>query len=116
MKRSPKSELTRRINRAFTLLEQGLAQDQVIKELITENGVSNTQAYRYVQQAILNGKPIPIPESKEVFTVKLTPSLIDQIRSFSQIRNISISGLVSHALEDFLKRKKNGPQKRRQRS
>jgi hypothetical protein len=114
MKRAPKPELTRRVNRAFTLLNQGLGQDQVIKVLITELGVSNTQAYRYVQQAIQNGKSVPIPELKEVFTVKLAPSLIDQIRSFSQIRNISISGLVSHALEDFLKRKKNGPQKRRQ--
>jgi hypothetical protein len=114
MKRAPKAELTRRINRAFTLLSQGLTQDQVIKELITEHSVSNTQAYRYVQQAIQNGKSVPIPESKEVFTVKLAPSLIDQIRSFAHIRNISISGIVSLALEDFLKRKKNGPQKRRQ--
>ncbi len=113
--RSGNSELTRRINRAFDLLNRGLVQDQVIKHLTSQYGVSITQAYRYVQQARLNGKLVAIPESKEVFTVKLAPSLINQIRSFSQIKRISISGLVSQALEDFLKLRKNGHGKEQRR-
>ncbi len=115
MKRSPKSELTRRINRAFGLLNQGFSQDQMIKQLSTEYGVSSTQAYRYLQQARQNGEPVPVPETKEVFTVKLPHSLINQIRRFSEIKGISISGLVSQALEDFLKRKKYGQRENQQR-
>ncbi|MCB0550266.1 MAG: hypothetical protein H6573_00170 [Lewinellaceae bacterium] len=86
----------------------------MIKELSAEFGVSATQAYRYVQQARQNQGLVPIPAPKEVFTVKLAPGLIEQIRSFSQAKGISISGLVSQALKDFLKQKGDGQEKGQQ--
>ncbi len=111
MERSPKSELTRRINRALALLNQGLAPSKVIQALIAEFGVSYTQAHRYLQKARKSQGPLPIPETKIVFTVKLTPSLIERSRIFARRHGIFMSDLVSQALEGFLNQQEHGRQK-----
>lgn len=111
MKRSSKAELTQRINRAFSLLEQGLAQNQVKEALKIEFGISDVQAYRYVHQAKGNITILPIPEATKVFTVKLAPGVIEQLRGFSQSKGLTISRVVSQALEDFLNKKEHGQEK-----
>jgi len=114
MERSSKPELTRRINRAFSLLEQGLAQGQVVEALKRELGVSEIQAYRYVQQARQNIALLPIPELTKTFTVKLAHSLIEKVRDFSRSESIPISHVVSDALEDFLNQKGDGQEEGQQ--
>jgi predicted DNA binding CopG/RHH family protein len=102
MKRSQKSELAERINLAFTLLKKELPDSQIVNQLMEKFGVSKIQAYRYVQQAKSNKEPMAVPETSIVFTVKLPPSLINQIRSFASFKGMSISRVVRTALEDFL--------------
>jgi predicted DNA binding CopG/RHH family protein len=71
-------------------------------------GVSQIQAYRYIQQAEeIKGK-LPIPETSVVFTVKLPPTLINRVKKFARSKGMTISRVVRTALEEFLARKDHG--------
>lgn len=109
--RSQNSELVRRINQAFTLLNKGMEHPQIVDSLAEMFGTSKIQAYRYLQQAKNNQQRIPIPENSVVFTVKLPPSLIKSIRTFAGSEKMSISKTVRTALEDFLAIKDHGQRK-----
>lgn len=108
MKRSQNSELAKRINHAYVLLNNEEPQSQVVEDLMELYGVSQIQAYRYVQQAKANNGKIAIPEDSVVFTVKLPPSLINQVKKFARFKGISISKVVRTALEEFLAKKNHG--------
>ena len=82
-----------------------------MESLKTEFGVSDVQAYRYVHQARQNEGLVPIPEATKVFTIKLSPRIIEQVRGFSQAKGISISQVVSQALDDFLNKTEHGQKK-----
>jgi len=105
MKRSENSELAQRINQAFALLEEEMPHTQIIDRLMIMFGVSKIQAYRYVQQAKENKSYIAVPEISVVFTVKLSPNLINRVRKFASFQGTSIGKVVKTALEDFLARK-----------
>lgn len=98
-------ELAKRINQAYALLKKEQPPSQVIEHLMKRYGVSQIQAYRYVQQAKqINGK-LAIPEASVVFTVKIPSSLSARIRKFANAQRMTISKVVSAALEDFLAKK-----------
>jgi predicted DNA binding CopG/RHH family protein len=108
MERSQNAELAKRINQAYALLNKDRPQPQVVEHLIKKYGVSQIQAYRYVQQAKeMNGK-MAVPEASVVFTVKIPPSLVNRIRKFASSKGMSISKVVRAALEDFLAKKDHG--------
>jgi hypothetical protein len=102
MPRSTNSVRTERINMARTLLNQYSSSVEVISELVKQYGVSQRHAYRYVQEAQKSDQTLQIPEQKIVFTVKLPPSLIQQVRDRAKTSGQSISDLTSIALERFL--------------
>jgi len=81
---------------------------EVVDALRTQYGVSRIQAYRYMQRAKKNQKPIPVPEQSVVFTVKLEPSLIGRIKSAASSMGLSISNVVKMALEEFLSKRDRG--------
>jgi hypothetical protein len=108
MKRSENSELAVRINHAYTLLSQRKSHSSILEDLMKSYGVSQIQAYRYVQQAKEQKEHVPIPEKTVVFTVKQPPSLIGRVRSFAVSRGLSISKVVRDALEEFLAGKGHG--------
>ncbi len=114
MRRSSKSELAQRINRAFLLLEQQVSSHQVIQIVKEEFSVSQIQAYRYVQQAKKNTALLPVPESTRLFTTKLTDSLIDQIKLASKSMEMPINQVISQALEDYLNQQGYGQEKEEQ--
>ena len=108
MKRSQNGELAKRINHAYGLLKKDKPQSGVITHLMKMYGVSQTQAYRYIQQAKqINGK-MAIPETSVVFTVKLPPSLIGRVKKLAGLKGMTISKLVKSALEEFLTKKDHG--------
>jgi predicted DNA binding CopG/RHH family protein len=108
MERSQNSELAKRINQAYVLLNKGESQSRVVEHLMEEYGVSQMQAYRYVQQAKANNQKIAIPEDSVVFTVKLPPRLINAVKRFASFKGMSISKVVHTALEEFLAKKDHG--------
>jgi len=108
MERASKTELAKRINRAFLLLKNNLSSQQIILTLQKEFGVSEIQAYRYVQQAKKSTSLLPVPESTKIFTTKLAYSLIHRVRAFSKLAGIPITQVISQALETYLKQAENG--------
>ena len=109
MKRSQNKELAQRINRAHALLEKQILSANVVDCLMNRYGVSRVQAYRYIQRAKENRKPIPVPEHSVVFTVKLEPGLIARIKAMASSKGLSISKVVKMALEEFLSKRDRGP-------
>lgn len=111
MERSKNTELAKRINQAFHLLNKEISSAQIVDELAEMFGTSKVQAYRYLKQAKENRQKVPIPESSVVFTVKLPPSLIERVKTFAAFKGMSISKVVRTALEDFLAKRPHDQRK-----
>lgn len=97
-------QFAQRVNQAMELLQGGLPSADVARRLAGECGVSERQAWRYVQQATESSEPLEVPEPKVVFTVKLPESLVERVRSAAAARGKTLSALVAEALEELLER------------
>jgi transposase len=105
MNRSSAQQRNERINLAISLLKQYPSSTQVISELQKRFGISQRQAYRYVQEAEKATGLLAIPEPKIVFTVKLPISLVQRLREFARSKRQTISDITAHALERILNRR-----------
>lgn len=72
--------------------------------LVREYGISKRQAYRYLGEARTRDGPVPIPDRKVAFTVKLSEELIEALRKHARIGGKRLSELVAEALGDFLRK------------
>ena len=97
MPRSNAIETAQRVNVALSLLRR-LSPSETVGELRTRYVLSRRQAYRYVLKAQARSGPVPIPEPKSVFTVKLPVSLIAEVRRRARHAGKSISEVVTEAL------------------
>ena len=91
------------MNQAIQLLKRETSPAEVVAQLAAQLGVSPRQAARYVRAAQQQPGPLVVPEVKEVFTVKLPKSLIQQVRRTARLRENSISEWVAEALEEQLR-------------
>ena len=98
MTKSSEAEQVRRVNRTLSLLQQRASTSEVLEGLVARYGLSRRQAYRYLQQAQQATSPLPVPEAKAVFTVKLPCSLILKVRQQARQQRCSISLWVERAL------------------
>jgi hypothetical protein len=99
--KSSESEQARRAT--VSLLKQKTSPSEVLSRLIARYGLSRRQAYRYLQQAQNAHGPLTVPEAKQVFTVKLSISLIRQVRQQARREGGAISQWVESALRRSLK-------------
>lgn len=72
--------------------------------MVEAYGMSTRQAYRYLQEAQTQQEPLPIPQRKVAFTVKLSPAIIDEVHQQSRRYDQSLSQLVEQALQSYLHR------------
>jgi len=96
--KSSEAEKARRVNATINLLEQRTSASRVLAELVARYGLSRRQAYRYLQQAQRAASPLPVPDQKSVFTVKLPRTLIAQVRRQARQQRSSISAWVERTL------------------
>lgn len=87
---------------ALDLLKKQTAPPKVAAALAARFDLSARQAYRYLQRAQRVAKPLALPEPKAVFTVKLSPRLIQRVRRRARARGQPISAVVTEALQQFL--------------
>lgn len=104
MARSPDSIKAERINAALKCLRQHASLADAAQALARACDISKRQAYRYLQAAQAQGRPVPVPERKIAFTVKLSEGLVQELRRRATQTGLSLSELVSQALEAFLRR------------
>jgi len=70
--------------------------------MVRDCSVSPRQAYRYLRQAGQLKQDVPVTDAKIAFTVKLSEALVERLRSYASTRGISLSEIVSRALEALL--------------
>jgi len=102
MTRSSKPEKAQRINTALDLIKTEESLSNAAASLAKKYPISKRQAYRYIREAELIGKQVPIPDTKMAFTVKLSRNMIKALRSYAKTTGLSLSEIVSQALEAFL--------------
>jgi len=104
MGRASDTQKAERLNRARTLLREFDRLPDAVEHLAQDCSISPRQAYRYLQEAHRLKEPLAVTEPKLAFTVKLPPSLIQRVRLYASVKNLSISDVVSRALLALLPR------------
>jgi len=104
--KSSEAEKARRVNATINLLKQRTS-SRILSEIIARYGLSRRQAYRYLHQAQRAASPLPIPDQKAVFTVKLPRTLITQVRRQAGRQRSPISAWVERALRVGLEQSKS---------
>ena len=108
MARSSDSVKAERINAALDVLRQCDSLAEAARALVRAYGISKRQAYRYLHEAQTQGQPVPLPEPKMAFTVKLSEGLVHRLRQRAAQTGQSLSELVTQALDVFLRRGRSG--------
>jgi hypothetical protein len=106
MARATDVERAERLNHARGLLQRFDYLPDAVDRMVVDCSVSPRQAYRYLQEAARLKKDVPVGDAKVAFTVKLSKALVERLRSYASTRGLSLSEMVSRALEDFLTRRK----------
>jgi hypothetical protein len=106
MARASGTEKAERLNHARSLLQRFEHLPDAVDKMVRDCSVSHRQAYRYLQQAGRLKNDVPITDAKIAFTVKLSEGLVERLRSYANTKGVSLSDIVSRALEAFLPRRK----------
>ncbi len=101
LRRAHADEYAVRVNRAVELLADRSPADAV-RGLEAEHGLSERQARRYVNAALVQPDGVVVPERTAVFTVRLAPSLIAGLRESARSRGVSLSAVVAEAAGGYL--------------
>ena len=104
MSRSSNSERAQRINAALVMIHEHDTLASAAAALAKAYAISERQAYRYVREAKTLGKPVPVPDEKIVFTVKLPQGLVYELRERASRQGQSLSALVTQALMVYLRK------------
>ena len=103
MGRSSNAVKAERINMAQKLLHKSKDLSEAAVAMVQTLGISKRQAYRYLREAQEHERPVPIPEQKIAFTVKLPQGLVEALHQRAHARNQQLSELVTEALAAFLR-------------
>ena len=108
MSRSNGAERAQRLNAAFDLLTQGHAVAQAAAMLTEAFGLSQRQAYRYLQEAQAINRPVPIAAPSVAVTVKVPEDIAAQLRAHAHATGTTIGDVVSRAVSALLARERQG--------
>ena len=106
MGRADDIEKAERLNQARQLLEQFDHLSDAVEKMVRDCRVSPRQAYRYLQQARQLKQPVVVGDPKVAFTVKLSQTLVERVRSHASVSGLSLSEIVSRALIALLARRR----------
>ena len=104
MARASDAQKAERLNLARTLLRQHPHLPDAANRLARACAISKRQAYRYLEQAQQLKRPVPIVDAKVSFTVKLSRSLVDKLRSYAASTGLTLSEIISRAVMAVLHR------------
>ena len=107
MSRATAAERARRLNRAREVLQHVDHLGDAAALLGRDGGISPRQAYRYLQQARRLKAPVPVEDAKVAFTVKLSKSLVQELRRYAHGTGSSLSDIVTRALWALLRRSRD---------
>lgn len=103
MARSTKMEKARHLNTARGLLQRPVALPEAVRRLSGKFGLSERQAYRYLEEASQLGSPIEVPEAAVPITLKLPPPTVELLRKYARSSGLTMGVIVTRALNVFLR-------------
>jgi len=104
MPRATDVQKAERLNLARSLLRQHEHVPEAADQLALSCSISKRQAYRYLKQAQQLKHPVPVGDTKLSFTVKLSRSLVERLRTYAASTGLTLSEIVSRALLAVLHR------------
>ena len=104
MARASDAQKAERLNLARSLLRAHQPLPEAAAQLARTGSISTRQAYRYLEQAQRLKRPVPVGDAKVSFTVKLSHTLVDKLRTYAASTGLTLSEIVSRALLAVLHR------------
>lgn len=111
MSRSTNAERAQRLNAAFDLLAHDCAVARAATMLTKEFGLSRRQAHRYLQEAQIIKRPVPIAAPSVPITVKMPEEVAAKLRAHARATGTTIGDVVSRAVLALLARESGCPRK-----
>src|SRR3954451_4126044 len=102
MARSTKAQKARHMNAARGLLQRGIALPEAVRRLSREFGLSERQAYRYLEEATHLDRPVEVSETTVPITLKLPVRTARLLRAYARSSGLTIGAIVTRALAAFL--------------
>ena len=103
MVRSTKMEKARHLNTARGLLQRPVALPEAVRRLSGKFGLSERQAYRYLEEASQLDRAVEVPEATMPITMKLPPRTVELLRKYARSSGLTIGAIVTGALNAFLR-------------
>ena len=104
MPRATNAKKAERLNLARTVLREHRYLPDAVEHLSRACSISRRQSYRYLEVAQQLKHPVPVGDAKVSFTVKLSQNLVDRIRGYATATGLTLSEIVSRALQALLYR------------
>jgi len=102
MGRSTKADKARQLNAAFSMLRRAIALPEARQALAREFGLSERQAYRYLEEAAHLEGPVEVSEATVPITIKIPVKTARLLRAYARSSGLTIGAIVSRALAAFL--------------
>ena len=102
MARSTDAQKAERLNAAHSLLARGTSMAEAVVSLSRQFGLSQRQAYRYLQEAHAIGHAVPVVPPSVPITLKVPANIVHDVRAYSTISGLTLSEIVTRAITAFL--------------
>ena len=102
MGRSTKADKARQLNAAYSMLLRNIALPEAMQRLSREFGLSERQAYRYLEEATHLDRPVEVSEVTVPITLKLPVRTARLLRAYARSSGLTIGVIVTRALAAFL--------------
>ena len=96
-------EKARHLNTARSLLQRQVALSEAVRRLSGKFGLSERQAYRYLEEASQLDRAVEVPEATVPITMKLPPRTVELLRKYARSSGLTIGASVTGALLAFLR-------------
>jgi hypothetical protein len=102
MQRSTKADKARQLNAAYSMLQRAIALPEAMQGLAREFGLSERQAYRYLEEASHLKGPVEVSEATVPITIKLPVRTARLLRAYARSSGLTIGAIVTRALASSL--------------
>ena len=90
------------MNAAYAMLQRNTPLPKATQQLSGEFGLSERQAYRYLNEATHLDRPVEVVETTVPITLKIPAGTARLLRVYSKSTGLTIGAIVSRALAMFL--------------
>ena len=102
MPRSNKTDKARQLNAAYAILQRKAPLAEAMQRLSGEFGLSERQAYRYLNEAAHLDRPVEVVETSVPITLKIPAGTARLLRAYSKSTGLTIGAIVTRALTMLL--------------